>query len=65
MESPPHDPLRLWRELLALRLPNPVCPMCGGSDWRELDETNLVGAAAIGFACHNCGRYLRLHAREL
>lgn len=62
-EPPQVDPLGLWRELLALRLPNPACPMCAGSEWREL-ETVSVGVDAVGFACVTCG-YIRLHAREL
>lgn len=64
-EPPPQvDPLRLWRELLALRLPTPACPMCAGSEWRELEGPIDVGVEAVGFACANCG-YLRLHWRDL
>lgn len=62
-EPPQVDALRLWRELLALRLPHPVCPMCSGSDWRE-PETTEVGVDAVGFVCASCG-FIRLHVRDL
>ncbi len=65
MEEPPQvDPLRLWRELLALRLPNPHCPMCGSGDWHELEPETAADVGAVGFACANCG-FIRLHRRDL
>jgi hypothetical protein len=63
-DPPPSDALGLWRELLALRLPNPLCPMCAGSEWRQIEETATVGIEAIGLACTTCG-FIRLHARDL
>jgi hypothetical protein len=62
--SPQVDPLKLWRELLASRLPNPVCPLCAGSDWREIEPAPTNGTEAVGFACTTCG-FIRLHSRDL
>ena len=63
-DPPPSDALGLWRELLALRLPNPLCPMCAGSDWRQIEKPEKGGIEAVGFACTTCG-FIRLHARDL
>ena len=63
-EPPQADALRIWRELLALRLPNPVCPMCTGSDWREVETQAEIGVQAVALVCASCG-FIRLHARDL